>query len=108
MTEYKKGQRVKVEIEGEIEWALSDGRIRMPGCLDYIRTCDPAVKVTPADPKDWPPEPGDIWEADGEEYFARKSNLGGPVLAADSVDKGTLDPGRFLTLNPSLVRRRGR
>ena len=125
MTEYKRGQRVRVEVEGVIDWTLSDGRIRLrqpSGFADYVRVTAPDAKVTVLDPPDWPPQVGDIWEADGMEYHAEEWHRDpyDPVTLVlqpsshrpdtwaysnDSCYEKNLDD--FKALNPVLVRRRG-
>jgi hypothetical protein len=115
MTEFKKGQRVRVEFEGIVDWfdgevlQLSSDIPRESHRLVKVDTFN--TKVTPAGPADWPPQVGDIWEAEGEEYYACDDAFGDGIRV-ESFDYGkhsesykNLDP--FKALNPVLVRRRG-
>ena len=117
MTEYKKGQRVKVEFEGVVKVADSDGMLEIltdDGYFYYIAARrEPGVKITPADPKGWPPRVGDIWETGGTEYFARHSaDKMGITMVPDGQDVighyalNSMSE-TFKALNPVLVRRRG-
>jgi hypothetical protein len=106
MTEYQKGQRVKVELEGTVQ-SLDGAGLYVAADKDKTYAhwvwVDHAT-ITPLDPADWPPQPGDIWEADGEEWFTRKT-----IVAMSMVP--TIGQSRsldwFKDRNPALVRRRG-
>jgi hypothetical protein len=115
MAEFKKGLRVKVEIEGIVESTSS-----YHGCADirdnrgyahFICVTSDAVTVTPTDPPDWPPQVGDIWEAEGTEYYVRPSisERGEVVIIGFEGHKDYIQPrfDLFKALNPVLVRRRG-
>ena len=117
MTEYKVGQRVKVEFEGTIqELESKDSCLRVVtdrGYNHYVYVAerngdqtDTGAKVTLADPKDWPPRVGDIWEAEGEEWFAREGNIIEIYLVSTRPNRSN-DVDDFKALNPVLVRRRG-
>ena len=58
MTEYKKGQRVKVEFEGVVNYTFRDSF--RPHALDYVDP-DGGFTITLLDPQDWPPQMGDIY-----------------------------------------------
>jgi hypothetical protein len=117
MTEYKKGQRVRVEYEGTIETVLkgSDG----PQTALYVHVYGAHkdksnyvypkhAKVTLLDPPDWPPQVGDIWEAEGREWFCAYSpKYGEDRMVPENSGTRTLPLGSFKALNPVLVRRRG-
>jgi hypothetical protein len=105
MTEYQKGQRVKVELEGTIQ-SLDEAGMYVAADEDktyaHFVWVDHAT-IIPLDPPDWPPQPGDIWEADGEEWFARQ-NINTAVMAPAAGQARPLD--WFKDRNPVLVRRR--
>lgn len=112
---YKKGQRVKVELEGEIRnpdsyngcaWIVAgDGEYSH---YVYLDSSTAGVKVTLADPEDWPPQVGDIWEADGKEWFVRKNTDSRVRVVFVSEDNDMrVELENFKALNPVLVRRRG-
>lgn len=118
MSEYKVGQRVKVEYEGEITSLKSFNscmRIRTEkGYSHYVCVLsdeNSGVKITPSDPAGWPPQMGDIWEADGREYFAVvRDDFGGPAIMAfynSDIWWSSVNLAAFTALNPTLVRRRG-
>lgn len=111
MTEFKAGQRVRVEWEGVVERQSSETILVVQASEGHSLFIDPTkdIKVTLLDPPGWPPRVGDIWEADGKEWFGWKSNAGTVGLKADNgyvrgSGNGWSD---FKALNPVLVRRRG-
>jgi hypothetical protein len=113
MSEFKAGQRVKVEYEATIQ---SAGSHSLYVCRDDRASywIDPAkFKVTVLDPPDWPPQVGDIWATkDGEkpvkEWFARHNRSDSRQIVMTAEDgKVFFDLEPFKTLNPVLVRRRG-
>lgn len=116
MSEYRKGQRVHIELEGEIaamEKAYSLLEIRSDDGGEYCITTNSAFKVTLADPKDWPPQVGDIWLADGKEYYVRQNQASsrhesviGPFDITGEVEYYQDSHGQFKALSPVLVRRR--
>ena len=120
MTELTKGQRVHVEFDGVIT--------SRDGIFVYdVRSHDGAdmainsAYITPLDPGNWPPQVGDIWEADGEEFIAeanasehayvviepinRFSDVGPFWERMGGANGPTLDS--FKSLSPTLIRRRG-
>jgi hypothetical protein len=116
MTEYRKGQRVKVEFEGTVACVFQDGihlGVYQDGAISMgsgISVLIPATSITLLDPPDWPPQEGDIWEAEGREYFVRAN------ADYDCKDRTVQvrEDGRlvyrlddFKALNPTPVRRRG-
>jgi len=122
MTEFKIGQRVKVELEGTIVGLEShDGCIKIWSDQEYAHyVCvdrwsggqiDTGAKVTLTGPENWPPQVGDIWEADGGEFVARKSLAGRDYIVCIPVDDihghYAMETAPFKALNPVLVRRRG-
>jgi hypothetical protein len=116
MTDYKVGQRVHVEFEGVItDLESKDCCLKVEtaqGFNHYVYVdkwdgpqADTGAKVTLADPENWPPQVGDIWEAAGKEYFAV---VGWGIVALVPAEDGRAqDLKPFKTLNPVLVRRRG-
>ena len=119
MTELTKGQRVHVEFDGVIT--------SRDGIFVYdVRSHDGAdmainsAYITPLDPGNWPPQVGDVWEADGTEYYVRENRSRG-LLGTIVVDRfaregrvfsesrlnGTANLNTFKSLSPTLVRRRG-
>jgi len=113
MTEFKEGQRVKVEYEGVIVAVHHEPElvyiIQRGGRNAWIYP--KFSTITPLDPPDWPPQAGDIWEADGGEFLARKSMAGRDAIVCIPVDDihnhYAMDTEPFKALNPVLVRRRG-
>lgn len=117
MQEFKKGQRVKVEYEGVVDWfdgeALQLSRDDSRKVSRLVRVDTFNTKVTLLDPADWPPQVGDIWEAEGKEYYGRECRtamepgvyVGAIHAAGRDYMPGQLDG--FKALNPVLVRRRG-
>jgi hypothetical protein len=69
------------------------------------------LKITRRDPENWPPQAGDVWEADGEVWFVRNHSGGWQIVPA--VYNGTAYYGksegiaRFKALNPVLKYRPG-
>lgn len=120
MSQLANGQRVRVEVEGVVDSPDSIGT--------YVRDTDGRMiyvaweMVTPLDPDHWPPQAGDIWEANGFEYMIRDVGSASatsrrrvvsdnPYLLVSPLDQ--LAPtlhGRLASLkaaNPTLIRRRG-
>jgi hypothetical protein len=110
---FVKGQRVHVEFDGTISRQIHEYGIEVQTADDAYMAINVAY-ITPLEPADWPPQLGDIWEVDGEEYYARENRaqvrrgeividrFGNP---ADSFVQGRFDD--FKSLSPTLVRRRG-
>lgn len=113
MTKFTKGQRVKVEYEAKVWLSDLDGVLELRTDDDmfyYINwRTEPSVTITPLGLADWPPQVGDIWEAGGKEWFARKDEYaptGRELLMVAEI--GTwLEVDEVKALNPVLVRRRG-
>ena len=115
MSEFKVGQRVRVEYlyEGEIlsagETTLSlrvDGLSK--GYARMVNIAAPGIIVTVLDPAGWPPQIGDLWEADGKEWFARYDEYGNHSRIVLTPESGQwTDPDELKNLNPVLIRRRG-
>jgi hypothetical protein len=117
--EFKHGQRVHVEFDAVIDHVHYHGRLDEPQLVEVKREGNHYTNsvrledVTLAEPKDWPPEAGDIWEADGMEYFVRESrrnsgNLSVSSVSAEGNDYFSYEIGtHFKALDPKLVRRRG-
>jgi hypothetical protein len=93
---------------GEGEVAVYQVNDDKENCIHYVYL-DAGI-YRKADPKDWPPEPGDIWEKQGHEYFARPNTLYPDQLSLIGDDGdgyfGNTEVERFKALNPRLVRRR--
>ncbi|MER7002243.1 hypothetical protein ABT297_04230 [Dactylosporangium sp. NPDC000555] len=100
---YEVGELVNLEFravpvvrfdERHLTCALPEdgGQLVMP--LDH-----PGLTVTRVAPREWPPQPGDIWEdARGEQWFARSHpEIDGPALAhVDAVRNSEWDAGTIL------------
>lgn len=115
MTEYRIGDRITVTFTGTIK--SFDGYC---GCANirednghnhYVFLGSPDVEGTRVNPDNWPPQAGDIWEAEGNEYYVRQSRrqFAEPFIGSCNPD----DPpflhsefDRFKELNPRLIRRR--
>lgn len=111
MSEFKAGDLVSVTYKGRIHyfnktkseyWVIPEG-------ISFSNLVL-ADSITRLDPDNWPPQLGDIWEAEGEEYVAIDSSLDeSPVLF--NVDNYGSDyhirtHEAFKKKNPILVRRR--
>ena len=109
MQEFKAGQRIKVEYTGIIPESGkgTDARLLFEGVYLQVRPLED-IKVTLADPKDWPPQMGDIWEANGREYYVQSSLSRKVVVRPDDTMHAQPSLESFKALNPVLVRRRGR
>ena len=126
MSNFQLGQRVHVEFDGKIDhaWHLgAKGVYVAPDGLQFSAWV-PVANTTPLDPENWPPQVGDIWEADSEEYFVREnrsSDLRGTIVVdrfatvgrvlghtyTESRLNGIANLNNFKSLSPTLVRRRG-
>ena len=117
MSELKPGQRVKIEVEGVIpemgggcDASFVTSRHPEYGTFNsgrlYVKNLS-NLKVAVLDPADWPPQAGDIWAADGQEWFARKGADADLMMIPEDRGFAPREAGRFLALNPALVRRRG-
>lgn len=107
MTEYKKGQRVKVEFEAEVSSLVggSDACVLVNG--DWHHWLYPTgLKVTVLDPTGWPPQVGDVWKGNGLEWFATGDDHVTPEVDCDG-EAAAWHVSDFRDLNPYLVRRRG-
>ncbi|TVZ01247.1 hypothetical protein EAS64_33755 [Trebonia kvetii] len=111
---FKAGQRVHVEYDGEVVFvsgAFALFEVKGPDGRNH--TYGEGVTITLADPENWPPQAGDIWEAEGMEYFIRAAARGliaspqSTTLSAFPLWDETVNDRAFLDLNPVLVRRRG-
>lgn len=115
MSKFKVGQRVRVELVGTVEDTNNhDGCLLIEstnGYNHYVYDRDSSVKITDADPENWPPQVGDIWQADGLEYVVRENRSTSAYTVIESLNahpnryySSRLD--EFKALNPTLVRRR--
>jgi hypothetical protein len=115
MSEFKEGQRVKVELEGVMGNVDDKGvYVTVPVSKTYAHWIWlEHAEITLLDPPDWPPQVGDIWTTkDGEkpvkEWFARHNRSDSRQIVMTAEDgKVFFDLEPFKTLNPVLVRRRG-
>lgn len=114
MTEYREGQRVRVEYEGEITSVSPDGanlQLRVDDVYRrYLDLTKAGVKVTVLDPEDWPPQPGDLWEITfgalkGYEFFIRRNSAGALIVTPQDAG-GAWDLDMLRAYDPILVRRR--
>lgn len=123
---FVKGQPVHVEFDGTVSRQLHEYGVEIQV---EIQSADDAYMtinvryITPLDPENWPPQVGDIWEADGKEYVAHANAIDPtsvvvcPIERSSSIgpwwdDKGPQADGslfgNFKALGPTLVRRRNR
>lgn len=109
MGEFKAGQRVKVEYEGTVVVVHHEPKlayvIQRGGRNAWMYP--EHSTITLLDPADWPPQVGDIWEANGQEWFACRRHDDGALLIKPDDGGGMWDTKTFKSLNPVLVRRRG-
>lgn len=113
MSEYKEGQRIHVEFDGTVTGQsgsivyVTHDTEKMGGYEFEVHS----DSVTLLDPAGWPPQVGDIWEAEGREYYVRKneySHLEEKRQIVMVPDAGSwVDLDDLKGLNPVLVRRRG-
>jgi hypothetical protein len=116
MAEFAKGSRVKIkgtEFTGTIAGIYPNGPT-----IDFVPDADgvktwPTISAIPVDwleyaePYSWPPQAGDIWEADGGEWAAMKNAAGGVTMVELlHYSKSARVVREFMDLNPVLVRRR--
>src|ERR1019366_10345025 len=112
---FVKGQRVHVEFDGVIDLPCTNSAYVTSGnTTRWVSHKD----ITPLDPENWPPQVGDIWEAEGTEYYVRENRSRG-LLDTIVVDRfaregrvfsesrlnGTANLNTFKSLSPTLVRR---
>jgi hypothetical protein len=126
MTEYKKGQKIRVSFETTVDRAES--RPTPPGGhgFNFYTPGGTYIFVSPdqesfdkytieiLDPENWPPQIGDVWEAEGADYYAKAYGYKNIHIGrfdnktggfSDSPDWArTID--KFKELSPVLVRRR--
>lgn len=117
---YKPGQRVHVEYDGVIDNDPAGGRVVVRDSIGdrHFYIPDDVVTITPAEPANWPPQVGDVWEADGQDWYVRRyyGTSGTYVIESfdgrnhgnyftDSPYGGSVD--EFKERNPVLTRRRG-
>jgi hypothetical protein len=112
--EFTKGQRVKVELRGEIVDIHGKSELTYvvkTGSGNVWVYPNTAPTITMLDPENWPPQVGDIWEADGREYYVRwNGSTKRPAVASfDNTDTYWYAEGLegFRKLSPVLMRRRG-
>ena len=105
----KVGSKVHVEFDGTVNYDNEDGSFDVE-----IAGTDKTIEYIPSrflETNDWPPQVGDIWEVNGDEYFVRKARRGydGVYIASCNTSTDYLNEmiDQFKALNPSLVRRRG-
>ena len=111
MTEYKRGQRLKVtmEVTYRNRRVLWHSAITQDGGVLYFKEGD-GVTVEVMGAADWPPQAGDVWEADGTQWFCRNrgsdSNPGSHWMVPVRSQVG-MSVDELKDLNPVLVWRRG-
>lgn len=122
--EFVKGQRVHVEFDGVVcepdggtdpeNWIGVRNNDGMGlGYIHHFWRSSEDGEITPLVPVSWPPRVGDIWEADGNEYFVRPhSSLRRDDTVVESLSRSpqrfyyTSGLDDFKALNPRLIRRR--
>lgn len=129
MSEFRKGQRVRVTIEGTITGTNRDGTevaaiFVSTGAGDghtghrvytgIAGSPHGTVKIERLEPREYPPQVGDIWAVKSDldpvvEWFAIREygDQGGVVMVSEIPGMGNMGPDSFRHLNPVLVRRRG-
>ena len=113
---YKVGDKITVTFTGTIYETDSHdmcAKVADDGEFSYnhyVYLESPGVEVTRADPANWPPQVGDIWEAEGQEYYVRVSKRDALRLFIGSfggeLDYLEYEVHKFKELNPKLIRRR--
>lgn len=123
MSKFKVGDKVHVEFDAVVTGDLdfTKGRLcawpvrQISGepydhATHYVYLSASNATLIETDPAYWPPQSGDIWEANGAEYFVIAGFLADLVVTAvDNFDgfSGEDIESNFKALNPQLVRRRG-
>jgi hypothetical protein len=110
VADFNPGDRVHVEFDGVVSNLKSyRGEVWVNGPDSPLHSFGAGVTITRLDPENWPPQPGDIWEAGGREYavlWAASPDNGG--VRFHEVDRPFYHEVREVkTMNPRLVRRRG-
>jgi hypothetical protein len=117
VTEYPVGARVRVEFDGEIANYTSLGtkghNVAVRRDNGFVHSVRPEDVAGILEPSNWPPQVGDIWNADGKEFYVRADTIVPDSLVAASFDglaaywlDTAEDVDDFKALNPTLVRRR--
>jgi hypothetical protein len=95
----KPGDRVHVEFDAEVRHTLNDYiELASDGVNFLLRPEHISLKITRNDPENWPPQAGDVWEADGKVWFAQYTESGIRMVHAEGgwplipVDHKTLNP----------------
>ena len=121
MTDFKAGQRVHVAFDAVVSSVHAIGNlieVQREGNLftNSIQRED----VTLAEPANWPPQVGDVWEADGLDWYVRQYRGKLATFTIEPFDQanrpnehyddaeivGRYNVEEFKGLNPTLVRRR--
>jgi hypothetical protein len=122
MADFRTGDKVHVEFDGVVTSRYEGGWLVIEDGGSWYRhqiwATGAEKVVTRLEPKNWPPQPGDIWAvagaAEDQEWFARTATFGRVVL--DGAETGSqvhygysseFGFDKFKALNPRLVRRRG-
>jgi hypothetical protein len=109
---FKVGDRVRVtgtvtEAYYEGQWLMVKFGNGYPGSINLSEKGIDLENLGPADPADWPPQVGDIWEADGVEYYVSGSIAEPVILIREANDiTSACNSGFLKALNPRLIRRR--
>lgn len=121
MNEYKRGDKITVTFTGTIrETGSKDACAKVTDDSDcefnhYVYLNSSAVEITRAEPDNWPPQVGDIWEVAGNEYSVRRNSASPEQLVIQllDIDESTSrweyykdNQDKFKALNPRLIRRR--
>lgn len=116
MAPFVKGDRVKIrgtEYGGTVADVFCGGQLVDVSYDKGTFTCFPAEWLELCEPHSWPPQLGDIWEADGQEYYVRRHYGNKDEIVIGSVETPiyfrsyTNGLAMFMDLKPVLVRRRG-
>lgn len=110
---FNPGDRVKVEFNGTVWQTIieSDGNGIIVVKDDVLKNYHQIAieNVKSAEPENWPPQVGDIWETeDGKEFAVYDVGKGKVIFAfnAPSLAYDDTEINEFKAKNPKLIRRR--
>ena len=112
MADYKVGQKVKATTSGEITVVTSDGIWIKSKESSFNTFVHFSNNIEILNPPNWPPLPGDVWEADGELFMVYNSSgvtsmrnaSGRPAKYYSETAYSNFDS--FKNLNPILAYRK--
>jgi hypothetical protein len=109
--EVKEGQRIRVSFETTVDRVSSEGGFNYvdpTGAYVYVKPGNDRLTIEEVVPENWPPKIGDIWTADGTEWFARETPNDYPygLWFVPARKETGIDADELKAFNPVLVRRR--